>query len=44
LLFASAALAQQKAPAAKAPAAPALDPARPIAITGGKLLTITMAP
>ena len=42
LLFASAAFAQQKTPAAKTPAAtPALDPARPIAITGGKLLTIT---
>ena len=41
LLFVSAAVAQQKAPPAKAAAAPALDPNKPIAITGGKLLTIT---
>ena len=41
LLFVSAAVAQQKAPAAKLAVAPTLDPHKAIAITGGKLLTIT---
>ncbi len=41
LLFVSTAIAQQKSPATKPAAAPALDPTKPIAITGGKLLTIT---
>lgn len=41
LLFVSAAVAQQKAPAAKLAVAPTLDPHKAIVITGGKLLTIT---
>jgi imidazolonepropionase-like amidohydrolase len=41
MLFVSAAIAQQKAPATQPGAVPALDPSKPIAITGGKLLTIT---
>jgi imidazolonepropionase-like amidohydrolase len=42
ILLASVAFAQQKTTAtAKLAASPALDPSKPIAITGGKLLTIT---
>ena len=41
MLFVSTAIAQQKPPATKPATAPALDPSKPIAITGGKLLTIT---
>jgi len=40
-LFVSTAVAQQKAYPTKSASAPALDPSKPIAITGGKLLTIT---
>jgi imidazolonepropionase-like amidohydrolase len=41
LLFVAAAIAQQKAPAAKSAATPSLDSHKAIVITGGKLLTIT---
>lgn len=41
VLFVSTAIAQQNTPASKPAPAPALDPTKPIAITGGKLLTIT---
>jgi imidazolonepropionase-like amidohydrolase len=40
-LLVAAATAQQKTSAPAKAAAPAIDPAKPIAITGGKLLTIT---
>jgi imidazolonepropionase-like amidohydrolase len=41
VLIGAAGAQQKTAPAAKTPAPAAVDPARPVAITGGKLLTIT---
>jgi len=42
MLLVGAVAAQQKSPAiTKSPATPALDPSKPVAITGAKLLTIT---